>query len=89
MSLLAQLSSKRKVPDSIPIIQPLVLLLYQIPHKDRINDIFTKFPFAIDLSMLGTGKTYTTCFLFQEMHRLRQNQRQKNHSSRTRIQGRY
>lgn len=38
----------------------------QIEHKERIIDIFKISPFAFDLSMLGTGKTYTSSAIYQE-----------------------
>lgn len=38
---------------------------YQVNHLDTIKNILLKSPFALDLSMLGTGKTYTSSRLYQ------------------------
>ena len=35
----------------------------QISHFERIKVLHETFPFALDLSMLGSGKTYTATFL--------------------------
>lgn len=47
---------------------PIPILLYpsQIKHKDHLEKILEKNPFALDLSMLGTGKTYTSSKIFTE-----------------------
>lgn len=41
------------------------ILLYpsQITHYERIKSLHKDFPFALDLSMLGSGKTFTSTFL--------------------------
>lgn len=46
----------------IPII-PKFLLPQQIEHFNCIREIMSKFPCAIDKSVMGTGKTYVTCAL--------------------------
>ena len=42
------------------------LLEHQIQHYDRICDILTKNNITLDLSPLGTGKTYVTCKYLQQ-----------------------
>ncbi len=44
-------------------LQELSLLPNQIAHVERLRAILGKYPFALDLSMLGAGKTYTSSFL--------------------------
>ena len=43
--------------------QELVLLPNQTEHVERLRTILHKYPFALDLSMLGAGKTFTSSFL--------------------------
>lgn len=38
---------------------------YQYEHVDRLNGFLDNYHFGIDLSPLGTGKTYTTAKIFQ------------------------
>lgn len=46
-------------------IKPITLYDYQISHKDNLINILKHNPYAIDLSMMGSGKTYVTGFIFQ------------------------
>ena len=39
------------------------LLPSQTEHVNRLQNIFDRFPFALDMSMLGAGKTYTATHL--------------------------
>jgi len=45
---------------------PISLYPHQLEHVARIKAYLEKFHFAIDLSPLGTGKTYTAAKIFQE-----------------------
>lgn len=43
--------------------KPITLLPAQIAHVDKLTDILTRSPFALDLSALGSGKTYASSFI--------------------------
>lgn len=43
----------------------ITLLPSQVSHVDKLTHILTFNPFALDLSSLGSGKTYTSCFIAQ------------------------
>ena len=43
--------------------QELTLLANQAEHVERLRTILRSYPFALDLSMLGAGKTFTSSFL--------------------------
>jgi superfamily II DNA or RNA helicase len=46
--------------------QPIALLPHQVEHVQKIRDILKKSPFAIDLSELGSGKTFASSKLAVE-----------------------
>lgn len=45
---------------------PITLFDYQKVHVDVMKRILDESPYAFDFSMLGTGKTYSTCFIYNE-----------------------
>ena len=45
---------------------PITLFDYQKVHVDVMKHILDESPYAFDFSMLGTGKTYSTCFIYDE-----------------------
>jgi hypothetical protein len=47
--------------------EPITLLPWQRQHAARLRQVLDDFPFAIDLSMLGSGKTYTASHLAQNL----------------------
>lgn len=47
-------------------MKELRLFPYQEDHVARLKSIFHWSPFALDLSMLGTGKTYVSCWLSRD-----------------------
>lgn len=60
-----------KEPPSPPVLRTptkpreahVSLLPSQTEHVERLQRIFSRFPFAMDMSMLGAGKTFTSTFL--------------------------
>ena len=55
-------------PEQASSVVPITLYPHQLEHVARIKAYLEKFHFAIDLSPLGTGKTYTAAKIFQEGH---------------------
>lgn len=53
---------KRKKPEKY-IKKELVLLSNQLQHVEQLQKILNRFPFALDFSMLGAGKTFTSTFI--------------------------
>lgn len=45
--------------------RPIELFSNQITHLEKLKQILAKSPFVLDLSMMGTGKTYTSSRLYQ------------------------
>jgi hypothetical protein len=55
------------LPDNTPsIINDIVLRDYQLAHYKRITNILHSHPYAIDLSPLGSGKTYISSKYIQD-----------------------
>jgi SNF2 family DNA or RNA helicase len=48
--------------------EKIVLKEHQVPHVQRIKDIFKKHPVAFDMSTMGAGKTYTTSKISLDMN---------------------
>ena len=57
-------AKKRKAEIKDPV--PIHLFPSQQEHVAKMNATLDKHPFALDFSMLGAGKTYTTTFLAQQ-----------------------
>jgi len=53
------------VLESIAPQKQIELYPYQYEHVERLNSFLDKYHFGIDLSPLGTGKTYTAAKIFQ------------------------
>ncbi len=51
----------------VPTI-PVELLEHQISHYEKLLDIFTKSKIALDLSPMGTGKTYTATKIAEHLN---------------------
>ena len=51
--------------DDAPLKKDITLLPTQLQHFERVQAMHKRFPFALDLSMLGAGKTYTSAKLAQ------------------------
>src|SRR5207249_4666658 len=47
-------------PKALPTIQ---LLPHQIAHVEKLRGVLLEHPVALDFSMMGTGKTFTSSFL--------------------------
>ena len=45
----------------------IILNNEQIPHVNKLGNIFKYSPVAFDMSMMGAGKTYTTSFLAHKL----------------------
>ena len=57
-------TTRRKAEPEL-VSMPIDLLETQHDHLKRLQDIHSRFPFALDFSMLGAGKTYTSAKLAQ------------------------
>ena len=53
-------------PPPAPSMVTITLYPYQVEHVAKMRAFLEKYHFAIDLSPLGTGKTYTAAKVFQE-----------------------
>ena len=56
---------KKGAVEEVKISKLIQLLPYQVKHKNKLVNIFKESPFALDFSMLGAGKTFTSSFIFQ------------------------
>jgi len=61
-------SEKCNTPPPSETIQqkPIVLFDYQVAHVAHLQTILTRCHFALDLSMLGAGKTYTAMTIYKK-----------------------
>jgi hypothetical protein len=59
-----QRKSKNKEP---VIMKDIQLYDYQLSHVNVMFNFLSKSYYAIDLSMLGSGKTYSTSYIYQKM----------------------
>jgi hypothetical protein len=57
---------KKKILIKVKKNPQIELYDYQLVHKKKIDEIMNISPFVFDFSMLGTGKTYTTCYIYHE-----------------------
>jgi hypothetical protein len=58
------ITSKTKAPTTE--VKPITLFPYQQAHFDRLTEIVDQYGFGLDLSPLGTGKTYIMCHYLQQ-----------------------
>lgn len=59
----------RKKKEKELIQKDITLFDYQIEHANILLGYLTKYFYAIDLSMLGSGKTYSTSYIYQKLHK--------------------
>ena len=53
----------KKTIEEPKTLKTITLLEHQDVHVDKIEKMFALRPFALDLSMLGAGKTFTSTYL--------------------------
>jgi hypothetical protein len=55
----------KKEKEQVVDTKEIQLIEYQVQHVVRLNNIFNTCHFALDLSMLGSGKTYTAMEIYK------------------------
>lgn len=61
-------SRSRRARPAPPPTEPVQLLEAQVPHVERLLRILSVQAFALDLSMLGSGKTYTATAVAERLN---------------------